>query len=106
MFRATLQMQIKPGCEDAFIQAWKVVANYTRHVPGNLRQSLQRDQNDGSLFTITSDWEGREAFTRYERSPEQDAITAQLRSLRLSTRMSVADLILHIDKEGEECQHA
>ncbi len=99
MLRVTLKMNVRPGCEDAFIQAWQAVANYTRHVPGNLRQSLQRDLSEGTQFTITSDWQDRASFTAYERSPEQDAITASLRDLRLSTQMSITDLLLHIDRE-------
>lgn len=99
MLRATLLMKVHSGCEDAFIQAWQEVADYTRHVPGNLRQSLQRDHKDGTLFTITSDWEDQEAFTCYERSAQQDIITAPLRALRLSAHMAISDLLLYIDKE-------
>src|SRR5260221_10588171 len=99
MLRATLTMKVRPGCEDAFIQAWQAVANYTRHVPGNLRQSLQRDLNEGQLFTITSDWQDQASFIAYERSPEQDAITTSLRDLRLSTQMSITDLLLYIERE-------
>jgi heme-degrading monooxygenase HmoA len=95
MLRATLTMTVRPGCEDAFIQAWQEVANYTRYVPGNLRQSLQRDRKEGLVFTITSDWQDLASFTAYERSPEQDAITATLRDLRVSSQMSITDLLFH-----------
>jgi heme-degrading monooxygenase HmoA len=99
MLRATLIMKVRPGCEDAFIQAWQEVANYTRSVPGNVRQSLQRDRNEGQSFTITSDWQDLASFLAYESSPEQDAITAPLRDLRLSFQMSLTDLLHHIERE-------
>jgi heme-degrading monooxygenase HmoA len=99
MLRATLTMQVRPGCEETFIQAWQAVADYTCHVPGNLRQSLQRDRNEAQVFTITSDWQDLASFTAYEQSAEQDAITAPLRDLRLSARMSITDLLLHLERE-------
>jgi heme-degrading monooxygenase HmoA len=42
---------------------------------------------------ITSDWESREAFTRFERSDEQDRLTAPLREMRESVRMTVYQLV-------------
>jgi quinol monooxygenase YgiN len=70
-----------------------------RRTPGNLRQALLRDGSDPSSFVLTSDWESREAFTRFERSPEQDALTAPLRDLRESARMAVHDLVAHVEGE-------
>jgi heme-degrading monooxygenase HmoA len=93
MIRATLTMKVKVGREADFEQVWRSVAEHTRLAPGNLRQALLRDAEDPGLFVITSDWESREAFTRFERSDEQDRLTAPLREMRESVRMTVYQLV-------------
>jgi quinol monooxygenase YgiN len=98
--RATLQIKVKPGREDEFRAAWEKIAEEVRKEPDNLRQSLLRDPDDPSGFVVTSDWKSREAFTRFERSPEQDELTAPLRDLRESGRMTVQDLLLHMEGGG------
>ncbi|MBA2288342.1 MAG: antibiotic biosynthesis monooxygenase [Ktedonobacteraceae bacterium] len=100
MIRATLTMQVKAGREQDFEQAWKVVAGHTRRIPGNIRQTLLRDPTNQLVFVITSDWESLGAFQRFERSPEQDMLTAPLRELRESAQMTVHHLIVHIEKDG------
>jgi quinol monooxygenase YgiN len=95
--RATLHIKVKAGREDEFRAAWEKIAEEVRKDPGNLRQTLLRDPDDPSGFVVTSDWKSREAFTRFERSPEQDELTAPLRDLRESGRMTVQDMLLHIE---------
>lgn len=97
MIRATLTMQVRAGHEEEFEQAWREVAAQTRLVPGNLRQALLRDPERSGSFVITSDWQSREAFGRFERSPEQDVLTARLRALRESANMTISELIVHIE---------
>lgn len=99
MIRATLYMKVKAGREDEFEQAWRGVAVRTRLVPGNIRQALLRDPADPTGFVITSDWESREAFGRFERSKEQDMLTAPLRELRESAKMTIYEIVAHIEKE-------
>jgi len=98
MIRATLYMKVKAGREDEFERAWRVVAARARLVPANIRQTLLRDPEDSTSFVITSDWESREAFGRFERSTEQDTLTAPLRELRESAKMTIHDLVVHIEK--------
>jgi heme-degrading monooxygenase HmoA len=95
MLRASLNMKVKAGHEDEFVAAWRKVAEATQRVPGNLGQALLRDPGDPSSFVITSDWDSREAFHDFERSPEQDVLTAPLRELRESARMTLYELIAH-----------
>ena len=95
--RATLQMKVKPGKADDFERAWRQIAENVRGAPGNLRQDLLIDPQDPETFVVTSDWESREAFSRFERSPEQDDLTAPLRELRQSGSMTVHDLVAHIE---------
>ena len=93
MVRATVYMKVKAGREGEFERMWQSIAERVRNEPGNLRQSLLRDSADASSFVISSDWESREAFTRFERSPEQDRLTAPLRALRESAHMAVYDVV-------------
>ena len=97
MVRTTLTMKVKAGREADFEQAWRRIAERVRAAPGNVRQTLCRDPQDPSSFVITSDWESRERFHECERSPEQDVLTAPLRELRESARMSVHDVVVHLE---------
>ena len=97
MVRATLQMKVKPGKAEDFQEAWRKIADAVRETPGNVRQALLVDPNDPETFVVTSDWESREAFTKFERSPEQDDLTAPLRELRQSGQMTMYDLVAHVE---------
>ncbi len=101
MVRATLTMKVKAGREADFEQAWRTIAAQVQRAPGNIRQALLRDPQDATSFVLTTDWESREAFGRFERSPEQDALTAPLRALRESASMTVLDLVAHLERENE-----
>ncbi len=93
-------MKVKAGRGPEFERAWREIAQQVRMAPGNLRQTLARDPADPDSFVVTSDWDSREAFHEFERSQEQDELTAPLRELRQSARMTVHDLVTHI--EGED----
>jgi heme-degrading monooxygenase HmoA len=98
MVRTSLYMKVKAGRGEDFEQAWRKIAEEVKHVPGNVRQALTRDPEDADSFVVTSDWESREAFSKFETSPEQDDLTAPLRDLRESARMTVHELVIHIDR--------
>ena len=68
--------------------------------PANVRQTLLRDPDDSRTFIVSSDWESREAFSEFERSPEQDDLTAPLRELRESGRMTVQEIIVDVEGGG------
>jgi heme-degrading monooxygenase HmoA len=97
MVRATLHMKVKDGRGPDFERAWSAIAEQVRKVPGNVRQTLARDPEDADSFVVTSDWESREVFGEFERSPEQDDLTAPLRELRSSARMTVHDVLIDIE---------
>lgn len=97
MVRATLYMKVKDGRGSDFEREWRAIAEEVRKVPGNLRQALTRDPDDPDSFVVASDWSSREAFGKFERSPEQDELTAPLRELRASARMTVHELVVHIE---------
>jgi len=96
--RATLYMKVKAGREDELERTWRKIADRVRQEPGNIRQALLRDPEDRSSFVITSDWESREAFTRFERSEQQDKLTAPLRDVRESASMTVHEIVEAVDR--------
>jgi heme-degrading monooxygenase HmoA len=97
MVRATLYMKVKDGRGSEFERVWRAIAEEVRKVPGNMRQTLERDPDDPDSFVVTSDWSSREEFGKFERSPEQDDLTAPIRELRASARMTVHDLVFDIE---------
>lgn len=97
MIRVTLRLKIRAGREPEFERAWRRVASEVREVPGNLRQALLHDTSDPGVFTITSDWADEASFRSFERSSEQDALTASIRALRESAVMTVDELMTHIE---------
>jgi heme-degrading monooxygenase HmoA len=97
MVRATLYMKVKDGRGSDFEREWRAIADEVRKVPGNVNQALSRDPEDPDSFVVTSDWRTREEFGKFERSPEQDDLTAPLRDLRESARMTVHELVIHIE---------
>jgi heme-degrading monooxygenase HmoA len=100
MVRATLYMKVKAGRGGDFEREWSAIADQVRKVPGNIRQALTRDPDDSDSFVVTSDWASREAFGAFEKSPEQDDLTAPLRELRDSARMTVHELVFQIEGEA------
>jgi heme-degrading monooxygenase HmoA len=100
MVRATLYMKVKDGRGSDFEREWLAIADEVRKVPGNIRQALSRDPEDPDSFVVTSDWRTREEFGKFERSSEQDDLTAPIRELRESARMTVQDLIFQIEGEA------
>lgn len=95
--RLTLTMRPRPGCEQDFIEAWRRVAEATRRVPGNLRQTLVRRGGDPLEIEITSDWTSVEDMRRWEKSDEQHALTAPIRELRQSVSAKVEPILLHLE---------
>jgi heme-degrading monooxygenase HmoA len=98
--RATLEMTVKDGRGSEFERVWLAIAEEVRKAPGNLRQALSREMDDPDAFVITSDWSSREAFGAFERSPEQDDLTAPIRELRASATMTVHELVANIEGEA------
>jgi heme-degrading monooxygenase HmoA len=103
VIRATVRMVVQAGRESDFEKAWRAVAEQAGTAPGNLRQTLVRDEAPHT-YLVVSDWVSRAAFRAFERSPEQDRLTAPLRALRESAEMSVHEIVVHFDGDWEEKQ--
>jgi heme-degrading monooxygenase HmoA len=100
VIRATLYITVKEGRGEEFTRAWREIAEEVRRQPGSLRQALLRDPDDPNAFVIASDWDRRERFHAFEQSPEQDELTAPLRDLRASARMTVQDVLEYVEGGG------
>ena len=100
MIRVTLVMKVKEEKENEFIQAWRSIAQYTQQVQGNMRQTLLQDSDAPTTFIIVSDWESHEDFSRFEKSHEQDVLTAPLRALRQTSSMTIHPIVVHLEKES------
>jgi heme-degrading monooxygenase HmoA len=96
MVRATLTITVKPGKEEEFVEAWRRIADEVRKEPSNLRQALMR-ADDERTFVISSDWESREAFHAFERSPEQEELTTPMRELREAGSMTIQDVLVYVE---------
>lgn len=96
MIRMTLHIKVKEGRAADFERAWRKVADRVRLYPGNLGQALLRGAGQ-TEFVITSDWVDEQAFHEFERSPMQDAWTAELREMRESARMTTEQLLVHVE---------
>jgi heme-degrading monooxygenase HmoA len=104
--RVTLTMTVPPASAGAFEAAWSKVASFAEADPACLRQALTRVgavAGDGAGaetvgYTITSDWAERAAFHAFETSSAQDRATAELRALRTSAAMTVAEIVEHRDR--------
>ena len=100
MIRAVLRLRVRPGREEEFEAAWREISDTVRDAPGNLRQVLLRDSGDPRCYVISSDWESAAAFRSFERSPEQDALTAPLRGLRESAEMTVHEVVASLEADA------
>jgi heme-degrading monooxygenase HmoA len=103
--RAELTVTVAARDGQEFESAWSSVADWMRQRPGCLGQTLTRyrlgDPAPIDLtYVITSDWTTAEAFHAVERSEEQDRVTAPLRLLRRSARMTVQTIVEHVTPAG------
>jgi heme-degrading monooxygenase HmoA len=100
MIRATLYITVQEGRGDEFVRAWRQIAEQVRREPGSLRQALLSDPDDPNAYVIASDWDTPERFRAFEQSPEQDELTAPLRELRASARMTVQNVLEYVEGGG------
>lgn len=70
MFIAMNRFQIKPGCEEDFLEIWRNRDSHLEDVPGfqqfNMLQGPTTDEH--TLFVSHTHWESREAFEAWTHS--------------------------------------
>lgn len=67
-FRVSLRVEVRPGRDLEFIEAWVEGARLIAAEPANIGQWLARGDEESGVFYITSDWTSRDEFRRYEHS--------------------------------------
>jgi heme-degrading monooxygenase HmoA len=96
VIRVNLQIQVRPGRGAAFEETWRRIAEAVAQTPGNVRQTLLRCALPNT-YLITSDWLSLASFQSFERSHDQDQLTAPLRELRISSEMSIQEVVENVD---------
>jgi heme-degrading monooxygenase HmoA len=68
VYRVLLRMQVVPGQEEQFEEAWRASASAISDEPANLAQWLSRSDDEEAVYYIVSDWLDEASFRRYEGS--------------------------------------
>ncbi|MGX1773946.1 antibiotic biosynthesis monooxygenase family protein [Nocardia brasiliensis] len=93
VFRVMLRMEVIPGQEAAFEQAWLDGASIITDQPANLGQWLSRSTEEAAVYYIVSDWVDEASFRDYERSEQHLHHRARLHPYRSKGSMAVATVL-------------
>jgi heme oxygenase (mycobilin-producing) len=102
VFRVALRMQIRPGQERAFENAWLSGANVITDQPANLGQWLFASSEETGVYHIVSDWVDEPSFREYELSDEHFVHRARLHPYRESGSMTTMTTVYAMTKEGAD----
>ncbi|GHD93806.1 antibiotic biosynthesis monooxygenase family protein [Streptomyces naganishii] len=89
-FRVMLRLEIEPGREAEFEQAWLAGTDAVTGHPANLGQSLSREP-DGT-YVIVSDWVDEPRFRQFEDSPAHLEHRATLHPFRKGGSFHVMEI--------------
>lgn len=92
-FRVMLTMEIVPGLQQEFEQAWRAGARVIASQPANLAHSLSRSSSSGTRYFIMSDWAGEGAFREFERSDSHLEHRASLHRFRAAGAMTTMNIV-------------
>ncbi|MEU5050257.1 antibiotic biosynthesis monooxygenase family protein [Streptomyces sp. NPDC021096] len=99
LYRVTLRMDIQPGMEKEFEEAWLAGAARIADNPGNTGQDLSRGEGDGTYY-IVSDWVSKEAFLAYERSAGHQEHRRSLAPYRSAGEMTTMRTLYRLTGKG------
>jgi heme-degrading monooxygenase HmoA len=102
VFRVALRMQIRPGQEQAFEEAWLAGADVITDQPANLGQWLFASAEETGVYHIVSDWTDEESFRRYELSDTHFVHRTKLHPYRESGSMATMTMVYAMAKEGAD----
>lgn len=100
VFRVELTMEVLPGREQEFEQAWLEVGKVVSSHPHNLAQWFSVDCESKSRYVIISDWPDEATFRRFEKTPGHFELTGKLRALRASGSMTTMHVLHHLEGAG------
>lgn len=96
-FRVLLRLEIEPGKERAFEEAWHAGTDAVTGHPANLGQSLSRSTAGDDAYYIVSDWVDEPSFREFEESPAHLEHRATLRPFRSGGSFHVMEVLTHIE---------
>lgn len=96
LVKTVLSMVVRPGCEPAFERIWAAAARSISECPGNIEQTLTRDENEQRRYVIISDWLNLDALRAFESSDERRKLSTALEPLRESATRSVLDVVANL----------
>jgi len=71
-----MQYDVIPGKEGEFEKGFLAVVEHLRKVPGHVESKLFQDVSSPGSYLILSQWQTREAFDAFLRSPEFRSTTS------------------------------
>jgi autoinducer 2-degrading protein len=90
MYVVSVTVHVKPGFEDAFIEATLDNARNTREEPGNVRFDVLRAEDDSSRFLLYEAYHTKEDFAAHQRTPHylrfKDAVAEWMAQPRQGVR--------------------
>ncbi|MFF0103533.1 antibiotic biosynthesis monooxygenase family protein [Streptomyces hirsutus] len=96
-FRVMLRMEIEPGKESAFEQAWLAGTGAVTGHPASLGQTLSREDGPGSTYVIVSDWVDEPRFREFEESPAHLEHRATLHPFRKGGTFHVMEVLHRVE---------
>ncbi|MEU6846122.1 antibiotic biosynthesis monooxygenase family protein [Streptomyces sp. NPDC046716] len=96
-FRVMLRMEIEPGKEGDFEQAWLAGTEAVTGHPANLGQSLSRESGADNTYVIVSDWVDEPQFRAFEDSPAHLEHRATLHPFRKGGSFHVMEVLHGIE---------
>ena len=75
MITVGMNYQVLPGKEKVFEDGFRKVLGVMGGMPGHLRSRLYRDIDDTGSYLIHSEWETKDSFTAFIRSPQFAEVT-------------------------------
>jgi heme-degrading monooxygenase HmoA len=101
-FRVMLRMEIVPGKELDFEQAWYAGTDAVTGHPANVGQSLCRATGEESTYYIVSDWVDEPRFREFEDSPAHLEHRSTLHPFRRSGSFHTMELVTHLDGKAAD----
>ncbi|MBJ6999557.1 antibiotic biosynthesis monooxygenase family protein [Streptomyces griseofuscus] len=95
-FRVTLRMELKPGCEQAFVEEWNRGTEAVTGHHANLGQWLCKDTGADDVYWIVSDWLDEPRFRAFESSPTHREHRARLHPYRSGGSFHTMEITAHI----------
>jgi heme-degrading monooxygenase HmoA len=92
-YRVVLRMQVRPGLQERFEQAWSDGARLIARERANLGQWLSRSDEEEGVYYIVSDWVDELSFREYERSERHRLHRERLHPYRSSGSMSTMRIV-------------